>query len=155
MGSRALAPEAAETAAQKEQQATPKTQMQQNTVNSSVLWLGSRARARRPENQREKSKDRAAREPATAKAKRTEQQPNAQRSSFWRYLQRFVERGPCLAPKCAKMSLALIPPILLKNSASCIRRLFQTLTMSATWPKLCIYAMFCEAQARAGDASRI
>ena len=34
--------------------------MQQNTVNSSVLWLGSRARAgaraRRPENQREKPK---------------------------------------------------------------------------------------------------
>ena len=78
-------------------QARPETQMQQNTVNSSVLWLGSRARARRPENQREKSKDRAEREPATAKAKRTEQQPNAQHSSFWRYLQRFVERGPSIA----------------------------------------------------------
>ena len=93
---RARAPEAPETAAQKEQP-SPETQMQQKTVNSSVLWLGSRARARRPENQREKSKDRAAREAATAKAKRTEQQPNAQHSSFWRYLQRFVERGPSIA----------------------------------------------------------
>ena len=37
-------------------QASPETQMQQNTVNSSVLWLGSRARARRPENQREKAR---------------------------------------------------------------------------------------------------
>ena len=63
-------------------QASPETQMQQNTVNSSVLWLGSRVRVRRPENQREQSKDRAAREPAAAKAKRTEQQPNAQHSSF-------------------------------------------------------------------------
>ena len=43
MGSRA--PEPPERAAQKEQ-ASPETQMQQNTVNSSVLWLGSRAHAR-------------------------------------------------------------------------------------------------------------
>ena len=106
-------------------QARPETQMQQNTVNSSVLWLGSRARARRPENQREKSKDRAAREPATAKAKRTEQQPNAQHSSFWRYLQRFEERGPSIAGmpgsawrQNAQKSASLIPlRYLLKNSA--------------------------------------
>ena len=76
-------PEAPERAAQKSSpQASPETQMQQHTVNSSVLWLGSRTRARRPKNQREESKDRAAREPATAKAKRTEQQPTAQDSSF-------------------------------------------------------------------------
>ena len=86
MGSRADA--RARQRPQKEQpklsspQASPETQMQQNTANSSVLWLGSRARARRPEIQREKSKGRAAREPATAKAKRTEQQPTAQHSSF-------------------------------------------------------------------------
>ena len=106
MGSRARA--RARQRTQKKQpkksspQTRPETQMQQNTANSSVLWLGSRARAaharaRRPENQRKKSKACAAREPATAKAKRTEQQPNAQRSSFWRYLQRFVERGPSIA----------------------------------------------------------
>ena len=76
-------------------QASPETQTQQNTVNSSVWWLGSRAK--KPENQREKNKDCAAREPATARAKRTEQQPNAQRSSFWWYLQRFGERGPSIA----------------------------------------------------------
>ena len=29
-------------------QASPEMQMQQNTVNSSILWLGSRARARKP-----------------------------------------------------------------------------------------------------------
>ena len=81
-------------------QTRPETQMQQNTVNSSVLWLGSRARAKRPENQRKKSKDRAAREPATAKAKRAEQQPNAQHSSFWRYLQRFVENEDPASPAC-------------------------------------------------------
>ena len=44
---RARAPEAAETAAQKNSpQASPETQKQQNTVNSSILWPGSRARAR-------------------------------------------------------------------------------------------------------------
>ena len=74
---------AAETAAQKEQpEASPETQKQQHPVNNSILWLGSRAHAKRPENQCEKNKDRAVREPATAKAKRTEQQPTAQHSNF-------------------------------------------------------------------------
>ena len=44
MGSRARAPEAPEK--KKQPKKSPETQMQQNTVNSSVLWLGSRARAR-------------------------------------------------------------------------------------------------------------
>ena len=97
MGSRARAPEDPKKAAEKSSpQASPETQTQQNTVNSSVLWLGSSARAKTPENQREKSKDCAAREPATARAERTEQQPNAQRSSFLRYLQRVGERGPSI-----------------------------------------------------------
>ena len=123
MGSRARA-RARQRAQQKQPkksspQASPETQTQQNTENSSVLWLGSRARAKKPENQREKSKDCAACEPATARAKRTEQQPNAQRSSFLRYLQRFWRARTQhhrharqrLAPKCAKMSLAYTPPI--------------------------------------------
>ena len=60
----------------------------------------ARTSARAPEGPKtngKKSKDRAAREPATAKAKPAEQQPNAQRSSFWRYLQCFVEQGPSIA----------------------------------------------------------
>ena len=100
MGSRARARQRAQKKQPKKNspQASPVTQMQQNTVLAAFCgWGRARARARRPENQREKSKDRAAREPATARAKRTEQQPNAQRSSFWRYLQRFVERGPSIA----------------------------------------------------------
>ena len=61
-----------------------------------LTWGRARARqkARKPT---EKSKDRAAREPATAKAKRTEQQPTTQHSSFRRYVQRFVEQGPSVA----------------------------------------------------------
>ena len=61
------------------------------------VHMGSHARARqrpqieqpkqnstqaRPENQPEKSKDRAAHEPATTKQKRTEQQPNAHTAFF-------------------------------------------------------------------------
>ena len=98
---------------------SPKEQpvRQQNTVNSSVLWLGSRARARRPENQREKSKDRAAREPATAKA--TQDRTTAHRSAqqfltvftaFCRARTQHRRRAQLrLAPKCAKMSLAYTP----------------------------------------------
>ena len=37
-------------------QARPDTQMQQNTVNSSILWLGSRARARAPEGPKTNAK---------------------------------------------------------------------------------------------------
>ena len=87
MGSHARAPEAPETAAQKEQPTS-----QPGDANAT-----KHCRAGRPEHQQQKSKDCAAREPATAKAKRTEQQPTAQHSSFWRYLQRFVERGPSIA----------------------------------------------------------
>ena len=84
---RARAPEDPKKAAQKEQPASQAGNEQQNTVNSSVLWLGSRVRARQKARKpTRKDKDRAAREPATAKAKRTEQQANAQHSSFWRYL---------------------------------------------------------------------
>ena len=61
--------------------------------------MGSRERVRAPEapetaaqkEQPASQPGNANREPATAKAKRTEQQPNAQHSSFWRYLQHFVE----------------------------------------------------------------
>ena len=69
MGSRARAPEVLERAAQKEQPASqPGNANATNTVNSSVLWLGSHAcarqKARKPTG---KSNDRAARKPATAK----------------------------------------------------------------------------------------
>ena len=64
--------------------------------------MGSRARA--PEDPRKAAQKER---PATARkrkrnktlqiaAKRTEQQPNDQRSIFWRYLQRFGERGPSI-----------------------------------------------------------
>ena len=85
MGSRARARQRPQKEQPKKNrpQTSPETQTQQNTANSSVLWLGSGARAsQEAENQREKCKDRAAREPATARAKRTEQQPNAQRRVF-------------------------------------------------------------------------
>ena len=97
MGSRARARQRTQKKQPKKSspQASPETQTQQNTVNSSVLWLSARA-PKSPKTQREKSKDCAAREPATARAKRTEQQPNAQRSSLLRYLQRFGERGPSI-----------------------------------------------------------
>ena len=64
---RARAPEAPERAAQKEQ---PETQMQQNTVNSSVLWLGSRAR--------QKAAAQRASQPQKSKTDRTTAQRSAQ-----------------------------------------------------------------------------
>ena len=74
MGSRARARQRPQKQQPKKNslQASPETQQQQNTVK----------RIARFARQREKSKDRAAREPATAKAKRTEQKPTAQHSSF-------------------------------------------------------------------------
>ena len=50
MGSRARQRPQKEQPKKSSPQARPETQMQQNTVNSSVLWLGSRARqkARKP-----------------------------------------------------------------------------------------------------------
>ena len=92
-------------------QASPETT--KNRKQQHLLWLGSRARARRPENQREKSKGRAAREPATAKAKQTAQQFLTVFTAFCRaraHHRRHARQR--LAPKCAKMSLAYIPPIL-------------------------------------------
>ena len=136
---RAHAPEAQETAAKKEQirsqsgnanatkhpQARPETQMQQNTVISSVLWLGSRARARQKARKPtgKKQGPRSARA-SHSKAKRTEQQPNAQRISFWRYLQCFVERGP---------SIAGMPRLYPSDSASWVERQKEVLMMQ---PKL-------------------
>ena len=96
-------------------QASPETQMQQNTVHSSVLWLGSRARA--PTD--------------GSKTKRTEQQPAAQHSSFCRFLQRFVERGPSIAgvPGSARRYL-------LKISASWVEGLFgKEILMMQTKPR--------------------
>ena len=74
---RARAPEAAETAAQKEQPASQPGSAKATKHRKKQRFVAgvARARAKRPQNQREKSKDRAAREPATAKAKRTEQAP--------------------------------------------------------------------------------
>ena len=111
----ARAPEAAETAAQKEQPASqPGNAKARKHRSSSVLWLGPR-----PKTNARKSKDRAAREPATAKAKRTEQQPHRSAKHFLTVLTAFCRARTQhrrharqrLAPKCAKMSLAYIPPI--------------------------------------------
>ena len=93
-------------------QASPETQTQQDTVNSSVLWLG-RARARRAPKS-PKTNGKKAR--TAQRASQPQQEQNGQNNSptlsaavFWRYLQRFGERGR-QAPKCAKMSLAYTPP---------------------------------------------
>ena len=71
MGSRARAPEAPETAAQKEQPTSQPGNANATTHRKSQRFVAgaARARAKRRENQREKSKDRAAREPATAREK--------------------------------------------------------------------------------------
>ena len=55
-------------------QASPETQTQQNTVNSSVLCLGSRARAKKPENQREKAR-------TAQRASQPQQEQNGQNNS--------------------------------------------------------------------------
>ena len=102
-------------------QASPEMQTQQNTVNSSVLWLGWRARARasRPESQREQSKDRAAHEPATTKAKRTEQQFLMVFTAFCRartqHRRHARQHRQRLAPTCVRMILAYIPPVPSEN----------------------------------------
>ena len=79
-------------------QASPETQMQQNTVNSSVLWPGSRARAR-----------------ARQKARKPTRQKQGPRSTRASHSKSKTERGPSIAgmPGSAwpKMSLAYIPPI--------------------------------------------
>ena len=157
-------------------QASPEKQMQQNTVNSSVLWLGSRARtrarARRPENQREKSKDRSKSKTDRTTGQRSAQQFLAVFTAFCRArAQHRRHARQRLAPKCAKMSLAYTLKTVLFGwrgflegslddaDQAPLKHHPQTLTMSATWPKPCIYAMFREGfhsqakpQARAGDA---
>ena len=74
-------------------QARPEAQMQEITVNSSVLWLGSRARA--PEGPKTNAKK--ARTAQHASQPQQKQNGQNQHSSFWRYFQRFVERGPSIA----------------------------------------------------------
>ena len=74
---RARAPEAPERPAEKEQLAR-----QPNTLQLAAFCGRGRARATRPKNNVEKSKDRAAHEPATAEAKQIKHQPNALHSIF-------------------------------------------------------------------------
>ena len=93
-------------------QASPETQMQQSTVNNSVLWLGSRARARRPEKPMGKKQG-----PCNSKTDRRTTNRSAKQSltvftAFCRArAQHRRHARQRLAPKCAKMSLAYIPPI--------------------------------------------
>ena len=78
-------------------QASPETQTQQNTVNGSVLWLGSRARApKSPKTNGKKAR-------TAQRASQPQQEQNGQNNSptlsaavFLRYLQRFGERGPSI-----------------------------------------------------------
>ena len=81
--SRGCAPETPERAAQKEQPASQPGNANATKHRKYQRFVAGVARARQKARKPTgKSKDRAAREPATAKAKRTEQQPTAQRSSF-------------------------------------------------------------------------
>ena len=102
-------------------QASPETQKQQNTVNSSVLWLGSRARARARQKARKPTRKKQG--PRSARASHSKSKTD--RTTAHRSAQQFltVFTAFCkaraqhrrharqrLAPKCAKMSLAYIPP---------------------------------------------
>ena len=114
---RARAPEAPETAAQKEQ---PASQPGNANATKHRKWQRfvagvTRARAR----QKARKQTRQKQGPSSTRASHSKSKTDRTHCSFWRYLQRFVERGPSiagmprqrLAPKCAKMSLAYIPPI--------------------------------------------
>ena len=101
-------------------QASPETQMQQNTVNSSVLWLGSRARARAPEGPKTNGKKaRTAQHASHSNSKTDRTRTNRSAQQFWTVFTAFCRARAQhrrharqrLAPKCAKMSLAYIPPI--------------------------------------------
>ena len=99
-------------------QASSETQMQQNTVNSSVLWLGSRARqkARTPTGKKQEPRSTRASH-SKSKMDRTTAHRSAQQlltvfTAFCRArTQHRRHARQRLAPKCAKMSLAYIPPI--------------------------------------------
>ena len=100
-------------------QASPETQKQQNTVNSSVLWLGSRARARQKARKptRKKQGPRSTRAShSKSKTDRTTAHRSAQQfltvfTAFCRArAQHRRHARQRLAPKCAKISLAYIPP---------------------------------------------
>ena len=101
-------------------QASPETQMRQNIVNSSVLWLGSRARAR------QKARKRTGKKQGPRSTRASHSKSKTDRTTAHRSAQQFltVFTALCrartqhrrharqrLAPKCAKMSLAYIPPI--------------------------------------------
>ena len=100
-------------------QARPETQMQQNTVNSSVLWLGSRARA--PEGPKPTRKQQGPRSTRASHSKSKTDRTTAQRSAqqFLAVFTAFCRARAQhrrharqrLAPKSAKMSLAYTPPI--------------------------------------------
>ena len=83
MGSRARTPEAAETAAQKEQPASQPGNAKATKHRKVAAFCGwGRARARQKARKPTRKKQGPRSEPATAKAKRTEQQPTSQHSSF-------------------------------------------------------------------------
>ena len=98
-------------------QASPDTQMQHNTVNCSVLWLGSRARqkARKPTGKRQGPHSTRASH-SNSKTDRTTTNRSAQQfltvfTAFCRARSQHRRHArQRLAPKCAKMSLAYIPP---------------------------------------------
>ena len=101
-------------------QASPETQTQQHTANSSFLWLGSRARARRKARKptgKKQGPHSARASHSKSKTDRTTAQRSAQQffavfTAFWRArTQHRRHARQRLAPKCAKMSLAYIPPI--------------------------------------------
>ena len=99
-------------------QASPETQKQQNTVNSSVLWLGARARQKARKPTRKKQGPRSTRAShSKSKTDRTTAHRSAQQfltvfTAFCRArTQHRRHARQRLAPKCAKMSLAYIPPI--------------------------------------------
>ena len=134
MGSRARARQRTKKKQPKKSspQASPEAQMQQNNVNSSVLWLGSRARAPEgPKTNAKKSKDRAARA-SHSKSKTDRRRAHRSAQQFLTVFTAFCRARTQhrrharqrLAPKCAKMSLAYIPPIPSKNSAFWAGRLF-------------------------------
>ena len=122
MGSRASAHQRTQKKQPKNSspQTRPETQMQQNTVNSSILWLGSRARtrqkARKPTQKKQGPRSTRASH-SKSKTDRTTAQRSAQQflavfTAFCRArTQHRRHARQRLAPKCAKMSLAYTPPI--------------------------------------------
>ena len=80
-------------------QARPETDMQQHNVNSSVLWLGSRARACAPEGPKTNAKKARTAQHASQPQEKQNGQNNSPPLStavFDGILQHFVERGPSI-----------------------------------------------------------